>query len=222
MKELNYTPYVVLSAFLLAFGCAFPADPPQKVTQTPPPTVTDTTLLPLRSDVGWLYYVHPQKSEPVDYFTQAVKVSIANSDYYRVLYNFIDYSIQFRANYAIPILMQNVANGLAMYTPTPTMEDTTRDSPPPKLQYILPFPATVGMKWNDPDPFGSGYRVQVIAKDTAVKDYNGKIRKVLRYDVFDKAQTPTSIYVLPHKAIIKIEKPNGFILSIAWVGILDD
>jgi hypothetical protein len=214
--------YLILS-LLIVGGCAFPSDPPQKVIKTPPPTVVDSTLLPLHSGVGWVYWRF-SRFDSGWILAHSAWHAIDSIDYYGVFFDYLESASMYRSVLVVPYLMRNTEKGLGFFMPF-LQDDTTSDSPPPKLQYVLPYPASVGTKWDDPsagDPKSNGYHVIVVAKDTAIKDLNEKIRIVYRYDISDKKLNKTSIYVLPHKAIIKIENPYVSFVCAYWIGLLDD
>ncbi len=220
MKELlRHSAVPSIFVLLLVFGCAFPSDPPQKVTPITPPTTADTTLLPLRIGVGWVYDAVQRSGYKKSFPALVDSIIIAGESYYQVVYGYSDPS-GYKFIHPIPYLMQNGPGGLSLFAPAGP-DDMQKDSPPPQLQYVFPYPASVGASWKDTSISGptSGYRVILAAKDTTILDARGVKRLVYRYNVYDQMQNVTVFYVLPGVAFIRIEARDVTFYTTTWLGL---
>lgn len=212
----------LLSSLLVAAiltGCDFPSDPPLKpdTPVVPPVSTIDTAkaLLPLRPGAGWVYYAVPRFGPPVSYITTITPEDLNGGTWYRVVYTHTLMGPT-RVVMGFPVLLRNLPQGLGFYSYF-SPGDTTATSRPPRAQFVLPYPAKVDSVWNDTN-FNNEYTVRVVAKDTTVADYSGLTHKVYRYEIVEKGKDRTTMYVIPGKAIMRIEQQDVTFQTVAWFG----
>lgn len=200
-------------------GCDFPSDPPLKIDNpvVPPVNVIDTAsvLLPLRQGAGWVYYAVPRFGPPVSYITYATPEELNGGTFYRVVY-YHTLMGPTRVVQGFPVLLRNQSQGLAFYSYY-SAGDTTASSRPPRPQFILPYPAKADTSWIDTG-FNTEYLVRVAVKDTSVADYTGLLHRVYRYEVLEKGKETTTLYIIPGKAILKVEQKDMMFHTVAWFG----
>ena len=205
---------------LLLGGCDFPSDPPVRTHVAPVvvPSMIDTSkvLLPLAKGISWLYYGVSKNQQPQSYETTAFETKSNRGTFYRVTYSHNQPGAPPRPVFAFPSMLRNIPEGLAFYSLTGVMDTSQERQVYPA--FVLPYPAQTGTVWRSSSP-ASDYSVQVMAKDTAIVDYIGETRRVYRYSVFDGGRDTTTFYVLPGKALLRIEHPDATFYTVAWIGI---
>jgi hypothetical protein len=208
--------FVLCCAAVLLCRCDFPEDPPLKSRTTTPPTIdTALTLLPLTENVGWVYHVIVRGQQTQSYITYAQQIIMPSGAYYQVSYSYSQYAPP-RTWFAFPPLLKNIDGGLGFFDMN-TILDTSQTKAP-KVRYMLPYPADVGMKWTDTTR-GSEVEVRVVSKDTTITDFSGAKRSVYRYDVVEDRKDRTTYFVLPGKALLRVETKDATFHTIAWIGI---
>lgn len=205
---------------LLAGGCDFPSDPPIKAPDVPDVVVstidTSKVLLPLRKGVAWLYYGVSKNQFPQSYDASAYEIKSNKGTFYRVTYSHTPGGAPPRPVFAFPSMLRNIPEGLGFYSLNGVMDTSaTRELYP---AFVLPYPSQPGTVWRSSQP-GSDISVRVAAKDTAIVDYIGETRRVYRYEVVDKGRDTTTFYVLPGKALLRVEHPEATFHTVAWIGI---
>jgi hypothetical protein len=211
--------FVLCCAAVLLCRCDFPEDPPLKPRVTTPPTIdTAHTLLPLNENVGWVYHVVVRGQQTQSYITYAQQINMSSGSYYQVTYSYSHYAPP-RTMLAFPQLLKNVDSGLGFYNMSAILDPLTEV---PKFRFMLPYPSEVGVKmeWTDTSK-GTPVQVEVtvVSKDTTIADFTGAKRSVYRYDVVEDRKDRTTYYVLPGKALLRIEMKDATFHTIAWIGI---
>jgi hypothetical protein len=197
---------VCLLAGLLFAACNFPSDPPlKKAAPVNPVNPIDSAecLLPLKMNNKWQYTVVPRVGQQQSYQTTAVEIMYYGKTYFDIRYVIDDKP---PINYAMPCYIQSDSAGLSFFDYDPGPPDTLVE------QYFLKYPSSVGTVWSK-----GTVSVETVAKDTTIMDItNTTGYKTYRYDIRDKGNRTLSVFVIPGKAIFKIEGKNYTIYTIGW------
>ncbi|MBL0174085.1 MAG: hypothetical protein IPP94_02280 [Ignavibacteria bacterium] len=214
---------VALVCALAAGGCDFPADPPLKAPVTPPavearPHIDSAAaLLPLRKGVGWVYMAQPKFMAPQSGIAWVTETVMGGTLYHRAPFTYDLNPVKLVL--VLPHCMRQVDRGIAFYD---APFDTLREAPrSPRLMFVLPYPAARGAEWpsgNAPNgPFGMTVTVQ--AKDTVIADPAGATWHTYRYDVRDAKGERTSLFIVPGKAIVRMQRDDVTIHTMSWIGL---
>lgn len=207
-------------ALICTSGCDFPADPPLKSSTpvSPPASYIDTAkyLLPLAKGVSWIYIGVGRNQQTQSYETNANEIVTHNGTYYRVNYLHNPQGSPPRPVQAFPPTMRNIQQGLAFYNIVGILD--TSEKRELKPAFVLPYPSKPGQVWTQ-EPPQQDFTVRVIAKDTTIVDYLGERRSVYRYEVTERGAGVTNFYVLPGKALLRIEHPDATFHTVAWMGL---
>jgi hypothetical protein len=208
-----------LVVLIVLGGCDFPSDPPLKTTVTPPPVIsvidTAKTLLPLAKGITWIYVgvANNQQSEP--YQTSPLEIKSMRT-YFRLSYSVnVNQGGPPRIVTAFPNILRNLPEGLAFYETNGVADTSGQHDPNPA--FVLPYPSVPGAKWSSAAT--SDFTVRVVSKDTLITGYTEEKRAVYRYEVTEKGKSPMNFYVLPGKALLRIERADATFYTVAWLGI---
>jgi hypothetical protein len=216
----NATVLCCAAAACLVFArCDFPEDPPLlKPDEVTYKSRIDSAnaLLPLNTLNAWRYVVESQSegTQSVQ-LAMTIEATYSGSQYYHVEYWYFPKG-QWDPRLAFPSILQAKNRGLSFFERGSTTDSTGTRLP--KLDFTLPYPATVGTVWRD---MRSEYTVTVAAKDTAILSYDSlNTYRCYRYDV-EKPHGPgpgrrMSIFVLPGSALLKIVDGDLTYFTTEW------
>ena len=205
---------------LTGLHCDFPDDPPLKAPATPPVSEISridsaAALLELKHGISWVYMAVPKGGVGQTYIMNPVEFMHGGTRYMRAPYGYMETHGRFTLS--LPLLMRQVDKSISFYDfPLDTLREPGRT---PRFAFMLPYPAGVGRVTPDINGPTSGVTTKVVAKDTVITDQTGAPRRVYRYEVQGYHNGRTVIYVLPGKALLRIEQDDVDYHTFTWIGL---